>query len=196
MSSLNLWGQAARTLSGEAQRRAWTQLSRRATAESNTERASVFLIQRIIFTTLWRKQNSSPLSCQVKYQGRNVILLGYSSLGLHTSLGSWIKRTHLYSNILAFVFVYLLTSPNAKYIIKQTQHRATPFEYLFASFLVSDCLFIYIYYSSKHWYLKLRVKRLNANSYLSKRNTRILSFLKKSCYYLKFTKDHLIVISK
>lgn len=98
--------------------------------------------------------------------------------GLHTSSGSWTKRTHLCSNILAFVFNYLLTSPNAKYIIKQTQHRATSFEYVFVSFLVSDCLFICIYYSSKRWYLKLHVKRLNVNSYLSKRNSRILNFLK------------------
>lgn len=160
------------------QRRAWRQLSRRATAESNSEGASVFLIQRIISTTLWKNQNSSPTIFPGKISRQKSHPPGRPQPGLHTSSGSWTKRTHLCSNILAFVFNYLLTSPNAKYIIKQTQHRATSFEYVFVSFLVSDCLFICIYYSSKRWYLKLHVKRLNVNSYLSKRNSRILNFLK------------------
>lgn len=177
-SRLNLWGQAARTLSGEASDESVNAIEQK--SHSGVKHRGCFCFpdtKNHLHNTLGKtKFIPTIFPCKISRQKSHPP--GLQQPGLHTSSGSWTKRTHLCSNILAFVFNYLLTSPNAKYIIKQTQHRATSFEYVFVSFLVSDCLFICIYYSSKHWYLKLHVKRLNVNSYLSKRNTRILNFFK------------------
>lgn len=64
---------------------------------------------------------------------------------------------YLYSKYIFIFFCFHLFVDEAKgkihYKITKQNHKVSFFEYLFASFLASGCLFIYIciYYSSKHF---------------------------------------------